>query len=147
MYMHRMVRTQLYLDDDVHERLRALAEQQDRTVSDLVREAIARACGPGEIGRVRSFSVTSRSSNGAPNVARARQTRLAFSIADSIKMSRSTVAPITVHRERVGATDAPIPRLIAFQGDDASGHLIPVASGHELNLKGLISRSVGEFGI
>jgi predicted transcriptional regulator len=43
-----MVRTQLYLDDDVHRRLRALAEQQGRTVSDLVREAIARACGTGD---------------------------------------------------------------------------------------------------
>jgi plasmid stability protein len=48
MYIHRMVRTQLYLDDDVHRRLRALAARQGRTVSDLVREAIARAFGAGE---------------------------------------------------------------------------------------------------
>ena len=49
MYIHRMVRTQLYLDNDVHRRLRTLAEQQGRTVSDLVREAIARAYGSGDI--------------------------------------------------------------------------------------------------
>jgi plasmid stability protein len=47
MYIHRMVRTQLYLDDEVHHRLRALAARQGRTVSDLVREAVARAYGPG----------------------------------------------------------------------------------------------------
>ena len=49
MYIHRMVRTQLYLDDDVHQRLRMLAANQGRTVSDLVREAVARAYGPGHI--------------------------------------------------------------------------------------------------
>ena len=47
MYSHRMARTRLYLDDDVHRRLCALAEQQGRTVSDLVREAVARAFGSG----------------------------------------------------------------------------------------------------
>ena len=41
-----MVRTQLYLDDHVHERLRVLARQQGRTVSDLVREAIAQVYAP-----------------------------------------------------------------------------------------------------
>ena len=45
MYIHRMVRTQLYLDDDVHRRLRELAQKQGRTISDLVREAVARAYG------------------------------------------------------------------------------------------------------
>ncbi len=40
-----MVRTQLYLDKAVHRRLGRLAAQQGRTVSDLVREAIARAFG------------------------------------------------------------------------------------------------------
>jgi hypothetical protein len=47
MYIHRMVRTQLYLDDVIHQRLRTLAAKQGRTVSDLVREAVARAYGPG----------------------------------------------------------------------------------------------------
>jgi len=44
-----MIRTQLYLDDDVHQRLRALAEKQGRTVSDLVREAVARAYGTEDV--------------------------------------------------------------------------------------------------
>jgi predicted DNA-binding protein len=41
-----MVRTQLFLDEAMHARLRALARKQGRTVSDLVREALARAFGP-----------------------------------------------------------------------------------------------------
>jgi hypothetical protein len=41
-----MVRTQLYLDEEMHARLRELAKRQGRTVSDLVREAVARAYGP-----------------------------------------------------------------------------------------------------
>jgi len=45
MYIHRMVRTQLYLDERIHERLRRMADRQGRTISDLVREAIARAYG------------------------------------------------------------------------------------------------------
>jgi predicted transcriptional regulator len=49
MYIHHMVRTQLYLDEKVHRRLRDLAEQQGRTVSDLVREAVARAFGAGNV--------------------------------------------------------------------------------------------------
>ena len=40
-----MKRTQLYLDEEVHERLRSLAERQGRTISDVVREAVARAYG------------------------------------------------------------------------------------------------------
>ncbi len=44
-----MIRTQLYLDEDVHERLRVLAAKQGRTVSDLVREAVARAYGPAAV--------------------------------------------------------------------------------------------------
>jgi hypothetical protein len=44
-----MVRTQLYLDEELHRRLREAAAQQGRTVSDLVREAVARAYGAPEI--------------------------------------------------------------------------------------------------
>ena len=47
MYIHRMVRTQLYLDESVHRRLRGLARQQGRTISDLVRDALVRAYGAG----------------------------------------------------------------------------------------------------
>jgi hypothetical protein len=46
-----MTRTQLYLDDAVHGRLTRLAKQQGRTLSELVREALARvygAVGPEE---------------------------------------------------------------------------------------------------
>jgi hypothetical protein len=42
-----MVRTQLYLDEAIHARLRDLARKQKRTVSDLVREALLRAYGAG----------------------------------------------------------------------------------------------------
>jgi len=48
MYIHRVIRTQLYLDAELHRRLRELADQQDRTVSDLVREAVARTYGAVE---------------------------------------------------------------------------------------------------
>ena len=41
-----MVRTQMYLDDEMHERLKSLARKQGRSVSDLVREAVARAYAP-----------------------------------------------------------------------------------------------------
>jgi len=40
-----MVRTQLFLDDTMHARLRTLARKQGRTVSELVRDALARAYG------------------------------------------------------------------------------------------------------
>ena len=40
MYIHRMVRTQLYLDEAIHARLRDLARKQKRTVSDLAFEAL-----------------------------------------------------------------------------------------------------------
>ena len=46
-----MTRTQLYLDDAVHGKLTRLAKQQGRTLSELVREALARvygAVGPEE---------------------------------------------------------------------------------------------------
>jgi len=49
MYIHRMIRTQLYLDAELHRRLRDLADKQGRTVSDLVREAVARAYGTVEV--------------------------------------------------------------------------------------------------
>ncbi len=41
-----MHRTQLYLDEDLHQRLKSLARKQGRTVSDLVREAVARVYAP-----------------------------------------------------------------------------------------------------
>jgi hypothetical protein len=44
-----MVRTQLYLDEALHRRLREAAERQGRTVSDLVREAVARAYGSTDV--------------------------------------------------------------------------------------------------
>jgi len=47
VYVHRMVRTQLFLTEAIHARLRSLARIQGRTVSDLVREAIERAFGHG----------------------------------------------------------------------------------------------------
>ena len=40
-----MHRTQLYLDDEMHRQLRAVARRQGRTVSDLVREAVAQTYG------------------------------------------------------------------------------------------------------
>lgn len=43
-----MVRTQLYLDEALHRRLGRIAAQQGRTLSDLVREAIARAYGAAD---------------------------------------------------------------------------------------------------
>ncbi len=43
-----MVRTQLYLDEAIHRRLRELAVKQGRTVSDLVREALVRVYAPAE---------------------------------------------------------------------------------------------------
>ncbi len=47
MYMHRVVRTQLYLDDANHRRLQALARKQGRTISELVRDALVRVYGAG----------------------------------------------------------------------------------------------------
>ena len=47
MYIHHMVRTQLYLDEAIHARLRDLARKQKRTISELVREALRRAYGTG----------------------------------------------------------------------------------------------------
>ena len=45
MYIHHMVRTQLYLDERIHRRLRELARKQGRTLSELVRDALVRAYG------------------------------------------------------------------------------------------------------
>ena len=45
MYIHRVTRTQLYLDDDIHRRLTRLAKLRGRTLSDLVREALRRIYG------------------------------------------------------------------------------------------------------
>ena len=49
MYIHRMTRTQLYLDDEIHRRLTRLAKQRGRTLSDLVREALVRVYGGGQV--------------------------------------------------------------------------------------------------
>lgn len=54
MYIHRMVRTQLYLDDGVHARLRALARKQGRTISELVREALVRTYGAAGTDELRA---------------------------------------------------------------------------------------------
>ena len=51
MYIHHMVRTQLYIDEDLHEHLRDLARRQGRTLSDLVREALRRVYGGDDDGR------------------------------------------------------------------------------------------------
>jgi hypothetical protein len=40
-----MIRTQMYLDEAIHRRLRDLARKQGRSVSDLVRAALLRAYG------------------------------------------------------------------------------------------------------
>ena len=45
MYIHHMVRTQLYLDAAVHRRLKGLARAQGRTISELVRDALLRTYG------------------------------------------------------------------------------------------------------
>jgi len=45
MYIHRMIRTQLYLDDAIHRRLQGLARRQGRTISELVRDALLRTYG------------------------------------------------------------------------------------------------------
>ncbi len=47
MYIHRMVRTQLYLDETIHRHLQNLARRQRRTISELVREALTRMYGLG----------------------------------------------------------------------------------------------------
>jgi predicted DNA-binding protein len=54
MYIHRMVRTQLYLDEAVHARLRHLARAQGRTISELVREALVRTYGANDVEARRS---------------------------------------------------------------------------------------------
>ena len=50
MYIHCMHRTQLYLDHTIHARLKALAKRRGRTVSELVREALALVYGPTQTG-------------------------------------------------------------------------------------------------
>jgi hypothetical protein len=45
MPIHRVVRTQLYLNEAIHARLRNLSRAQGRTVSELVREALVRTYG------------------------------------------------------------------------------------------------------
>ena len=44
-----MIRTQLYIDEELHRKLREVAERQGRTVSDLVREAVARTYGASDV--------------------------------------------------------------------------------------------------
>lgn len=48
MYIHRMVRTQLYLDEHLHRQLREQASRQGTTVSELVRQALSRVYGSPE---------------------------------------------------------------------------------------------------
>ena len=48
-----MVRTQLYIDEDLHEHLRDLARRQGRSLSELVREALRRVYGGDDDGRRR----------------------------------------------------------------------------------------------
>jgi hypothetical protein len=50
MYIHHMHRTQLYLDRTIHARLKALAKRRGRTVSELVRDALALVYGSSESG-------------------------------------------------------------------------------------------------
>ena len=50
MYIHHMHRTQLYLDRATHARLKAVAKRRGRTVSDLVREALALVYGSPNAG-------------------------------------------------------------------------------------------------
>ncbi len=45
MYIHHMHRTQLYLDSATHARLKAAAKRRGRTLSELVREALALVYG------------------------------------------------------------------------------------------------------
>ena len=53
MYIHCVTRTQLYLDEAIHDRLRELARKQGRTISELVRDALVRAYGlPGADRRI-----------------------------------------------------------------------------------------------
>ena len=49
MYIHLMIRTQVYLDENVHARLTELARRQRRTLSDLVRDALTRTYGVGNV--------------------------------------------------------------------------------------------------
>jgi plasmid stability protein len=42
-----MVRTQLFLDEELHSKLKVLARKQGRTVSELVRETLHRALDSG----------------------------------------------------------------------------------------------------
>ena len=60
MYIHRMVRTQLYLDEAIHGRLQTIARRQGRTASDLVREALLRAYGRPHADEREGPSVRSR---------------------------------------------------------------------------------------
>lgn len=47
MYIHPVVRTQLYLHEAIHRRLQDLARKHGRTISELVRDALVRAYGGG----------------------------------------------------------------------------------------------------
>ena len=50
MYIHRVHRTQLYLDRAIHARLKALAKRRGLTVSELVRDALELVYGSTQIG-------------------------------------------------------------------------------------------------
>ena len=47
MYIHHMVRTQLYLDEAIHARLTEIARKRHSTISALVRAALVRTYGAG----------------------------------------------------------------------------------------------------
>jgi len=53
MYIHRMIRTQLYIEEEIHARLRELARQQGKTISELVRDALVRVYGANDDGKRR----------------------------------------------------------------------------------------------
>ena len=56
MYVPRVVRTQLYLDEAIHRQLSSLARRQGRTLSELVRDALIRTYGTTSAdARVRSL--------------------------------------------------------------------------------------------
>ena len=48
MYIHHVHRTQLYLDRELHARLKSLARRRGSTVSQLVREALVQVYGPAQ---------------------------------------------------------------------------------------------------
>jgi predicted transcriptional regulator len=48
-----VIRTQIYLDEKIHNRLQEVARRQHRTISELVREALARVYGETSLHELR----------------------------------------------------------------------------------------------